>query len=615
MMYKKALKILVYFLFWVVFFLLGKILFFIITGSTAIKHSFTDLAASLIHGLWLDLSIAGYFTLIFCVLNSLTVYVPKIRSHVINGLNLFLLFTASLAVVSNAVLYTYWSVPLDFNALRYLENPQEAEASINWVKMIWPLLLGAVLFWLGFRFVKKMKLIATSEKKLKDRLGSSALYLMFASLCIIPIRGGIGIVPVNLSFVYFHNQIYPNHAAYNPIWNVLYTFLQNDESISFNYMEKEKADKIFKRFYPEHKAIHSDLLKKGVDKPNVLILVLEGFLDKLVHESYQDEKVCPYLNRLSENSIYFSNFYSSGDRSDKGLASIFSGFPALPKVSVLQYPEVFNSMPSLFKDFNSEGYTSRFYYGGDLDFANLKSYFLSLGVKGMVSEKDMPTDLPRGKWGVHDEFMFNKLSSDLTKVRTPFFEALFTLSNHEPYDIPEKHYFGRSGVDEEYMSAARYTDRCVQRFMESFKKSKHWDNTLVIILSDHGVGRFDYDLIYHPEKYHVPMMWTGGMIEKTAVVNTIFSHTDLPYLILDELHMKALKEYEFSRSLDRSAKDEGAIYLYNDGIGVITKNCISVYDNIAQKYMEPYVCSDSVSMFGKAMLQKVGERLRSKNVR
>ena len=560
----------------------------------------------MLHALWLDMSVAGYFSLILSLVLVVGLFLNQNLSVFFTRFHYTLLAICSLAVISNAVIYTYWSGPLDGNALKYLKTPAEAAASINWWLMIIPIISGILLFCLFQFLFKKLRLnaIPLKSEKWTSSFSQVISLLLVAGLCIIPIRGGLGIVPVNLSFVFFHKDIYPNHAAYNPVWNVIYSLSESSKENNYHFMEDEKAITIFNSLNSSNIQGDSVLITKNeTTQPNIVFIVLESYLSKLVKYKYKGEEVCPFFNELAKNGIYFKNLYASGDRSDKGLVALFSGYPALPKSALVQYPNKFTQVPSLFKDLNKMGYSNSFYYGGNLDFANLKSYFLSAGAKKMVTGDQMSDKLLRGKWGVHDESMFEQFSKDLTQCKSPFFASLFTLSNHEPYDLPGDFYFGKSNLNEEYLSAARYTDNCLKQFITQFRKTPQWENTLIVIVADHGVTRLGINKVFDSEKYHIPMVWTGGVIEKPVEIDNIMSQTDVPLILLNQLKMIPDVKYSFSNPLNKSGKQDFATYYYNDGLGIVTSNCILIYDNISNEYQDDYCKNDSIGTLGKAYLQ------------
>lgn len=598
-------SILKYFIYWLLFFQAGRLVFFFITKSYASKFNLKILGQSMLHGLWLDASIAGYFTLFFCIILLGGLFAPAGFGKFFKTFHWVVLAISTLAIISNAVLYLYWATPLDYNALKYLKTPTEAAASINWLYMILPIATGVALYWIFGYWYNRLKLNRMHEKPVGNTsyLLQIITLLVLCGLLIIPIRGGIGIVPVNLSKVYFHKEIYPNQAAYNPVWNVLYSFGEASSENKYSFMNNNLAEKKFNSLLQVSDTAYElePFIKKA--SPNIIVIVLESYLSKLVDLKYKGEEVIPNFNKLTRNGIYFSNLYASGDRSDKGLVSVFSGYPAMPKSAIVQFPDKFSKLPSIFKDVIKADYSTSFYYGGNLDFANLRSYFISAGVQKVVSDKDISSESRRGKWGVHDDYMLAKYADDLQKMKQPFFSGLFTLSNHEPFDLPGNYYFGKQNGDEEYMSAARYTDDCLGKFIETIKKSPLWKNTLIVMVADHGVTRLGITEFMASEKFHIPMVWTGGVIETPKLVTKVCSQTDIPLLILNQCCIRPNLNYRYSNEIDKQGSKPFATYFFNNGFGFISQNCTSIFDNVTLRYFINTCPEDSNGVYGKAYLQ------------
>ena len=132
--------------------------------------------------------------------------------------------------------------------------------------------------------------------------------------------------------------------------------------------------------------------------------------------------------------------------------------------------------------FHDKGYYTAFYYGGDLNFANFKSYFTNSSMDRQISLPDFQSSLNTQKWGVPDEFLFEKMISDIDTIKSPFFISCFTLSSHEPYDIPVEHAFPGINRDDLSKSAFHYTDKHLGSFIKKARQSDWWKNTLIIIL-------------------------------------------------------------------------------------------------------------------------------------
>lgn len=604
-MKERIINLIKYFALWLVFFQLGRVFFLIFTFRFSSNFSFQILSKSMLQGLWLDTSIAGYFTLFFAVLNISGLFIQKISAKIFNISNYLLLIFSAIIITGNAILYNFWATPLDLNALRYLKSPTEAAASVNWIKMLVPVSAGfAISFLFVFGFKKlRIKIVETGERGYIKVLRNVSILLLISLLLIIPIRGGIGIIPINLSKVYFYKEIYPNHAAYNPVWNVFYSFSHIKSENHYKFMDDDIALKKFNSLFAGENKIEEDEKLLKIKNPNVVVIVLESYLQRLFYRKYKGEEIIPNLNKIAASSVVFTNCYSTGDRSDRGLVSIFSGYPAMPKSAIVQFPDKFSNLPSVFRDFAKHNYSTSFYYGGNLDFANLRSYFISAGVEKIVSEYDFKGKVLKGKWGVHDEFTLNRFFRDLKYENQPFFSGFFTLSNHEPFDLPGKYYFGNKNGDEEYMSAAKYTDIYIGKFIDSLKKSNLWENTLVVITADHGVARLGIEEMQIAEKFHVPMIWTGGAVKNSKTIDNVCSQADIPLMLLDQCGFSPVLDYKFSKSVFRKDNVPFAAYFFNNGFGFLSNDCISIFDNVSLKYWTNTCAEPQNGLLGKAYLQ------------
>ena len=97
--------------------------------------------------------------------------------------------------------------------------------------------------------------------------------------------------------------------------------------------------------------------------------------------------ITPRFDSLARQGILFTNMYASGDRSAKGIVAILSGYPAQPTTSIITIPTKTASLPSLPRTFKAQGYHNSFYYGGETEFSNIKSYLLQQGFEKIIDYK------------------------------------------------------------------------------------------------------------------------------------------------------------------------------------------------------------------------------------
>ena len=219
----------------------------------------------------------------------------------------------------------------------------------------------------------------------------------------------------------------------------------------------------------------------NMDRPNVIMIVLESFSGIITEELGGIEGVAPTINRLYREGIGFTNFYANSFRTDRGLVSILSAYPAQPTTSIMKYPSKTQTLPSISQSLKKEGYDLEFLYGGDADFTNMRSYFIGAGFDKIVADQNFPISDRLSKWGVNDEKTFRYLSEQLKGEQTqPFMKLFLTLSSHEPFDVPMKRF------EDPYLNSVAYTDSCLGVFIDELKASPLWENTLVVLLPEIG---------------------------------------------------------------------------------------------------------------------------------
>src|SRR5699024_10985247 len=137
----------------------------------------------------------------------------------------------------------------------------------------------------------------------------------------------------------------------------------------------------------------------NTSRPNVLLIMWESITAKAVKSLGGLDGVTPEFERLAKEGILFTDFYASVDCSDKGIISILSGFPAQPTQSIIKLPSKSSKLPVLSRDFEAAGYNTSFYYGGELAFANIKSYLVSGGFDNIIGKNEFDRKDWNSKWG------------------------------------------------------------------------------------------------------------------------------------------------------------------------------------------------------------------------
>lgn len=561
------------FAFWLCFFEISRVIFIAFNPSPFLRASGNETLLIFKNGLPLDLSMTGYCVFFLALLYGFSRLIWKKRTLFDLG-SYILIAVMSILILIDARLYHHWGYKLDYTAFQMLNTPKEVFASFA-ISDVLVAVIGIPIF-LMVLLLAHQKLFKTMSF-VRMPVQHTLVWLLLCAALIIPIRGGFGVATVGLSSAYFSKTAIYNHAAVNTPWNLIYATL-NLKKTKLNYVEMSNAESeaILASLYPERDTLMAPF--EPTQKVNVVMLVLESFSARLLNTYGGPEDVTPNLDQAAREGWVFSNFYASGDRSDKGLSSLYTGFPALPESSILRFPDRLLTMPNLYATFEQHGYHSSFIYGGNLDFANLRALFTSIDQNHIYEEDYFAKKNYRhkGKWGIHDEHTFSFLLEHVSNLKQPFFTSLYTLSSHQPFDIPaiSKKYQGKDGL---CYDAAWYTDSCIGVFLKELKSSELWKNTLVIITADHGIRQPGNVEVFDPEKFHIPLIFTGGVIKEPGIIKTYASHTDLPYSLQWWLLNEKDDQMRWSRSIFKE-DHSFANFFYQIGSGYIdAKGCV-VFD-------------------------------------
>ena len=557
-MRERATYLLKYYLVTIALFVVAKLAFMLVCGNGL---SLGDYAAVVWHGLSLDLSTALYF---FCLpflltVVSLWVKMPRIAFLIYNAI---VAVAFSLAFVADTSLYPFWHFKLDASCLQYLETPTEAMASVTTAYLLLRLVLLvalAVLVYLAFSRLR------TRFQRARQRILATLVALLLIGPIIIGIRGGLGESTTNIGQVYFSQNQFLNHAAVNPVFSFLSSIGKSgDYIVSYNYMTDDECHELTDSLFYTDSTGADTLLT--THRPNILLIVMESCGGQFTMIGGHPE-ITPRLNQLAQEGVYFSECYANSWRTDKGMVSILSGYPAFPVTSVMKVPEKSRKMPSIAHSLGQAGYQNTFYYGGDINFTNMRSYVLGTGYDRLVWKADYTSDEQSTcQWGVRDDIMFNTLLSDIRKEPNdkPWMKTLLTLSSHEPWDVPTK------VLDDEVYNAFNYLDQCIGRFIDDLRKTAAWKNTLVVILPDHGYrykGIDEGTRLYN----HIPMLWVGGAVRQPVVIDRLCNQSDLAATLLGQLDIRH-DDFRFSRDIASSSYRQPMAY-HN------STSCVSVYDS------------------------------------
>jgi len=577
-----------YWLIWILIFQLARVAFILYQWADSASTGFGTVLQSCWYGARMDASMAAYILLPVCLMLFMGYAISFFRKPVAyKWYNRIICLPILMILFADLPAYRAWGFRLDASPLKYLASPKEAWASVSHLPIIWILLAFILLYFLMSRTLNRfMTAGLESAWPEKGKWVPAVLQLACTALLILPIRGGWQLAPLNQSSVYFSRQQFANLAAINPVWNFMHSVSQmgRENKNEFVYMDAAKASSIRKKWLNSSwdNALLTDSAKHP--KPNIILVIWESFTSKAVDQYWEQVEITPGFNQLKKEGIYFSQAYATGDRTDKGMTGILSGYPAQPLHSIIKIPQKSSKLPNIVQDFRQAGYHTSFYYGGELEFANMKSYLFGSGFDKLTSKDDFNSRDQNSKWGAHDHVVKEKIMSDLKDVKEPFFSTWLTLSSHEPYETPVPHVIpGKKDVNQ-FLNSIHYTDSVFFSFIRYCEQQPWWGNTLVFVVADHG-----HRLPYVQNKvadFQIPLLVLGGALrEPRKEIPQITSQTDIAGLILTQARLPVHK-YVWSKNPFQGSHGEWAFFSFNNGFGLILPGRSLVMDNVSRRVIE-----------------------------
>lgn len=602
-MKKRLISLGIYSVFWLMVFFIARLFFIIYQYKSSFGNSPGELAATFLNGLKLDISTTGYYLAIPMLLMLPEILYPgKWYRLIVRWYTFLLILLSSVIIVADSVLYSFWGFRMDYTPFMYLKTPAEAMASVSTFKAI--MFFLAIALMTGFFIVVYRK---TSDRffgeheKVKSKVLALPVFIfLFASL-IIPIRGGFGIAPINAGSVYFSPKMFLNHTAVNAVWNVgTSAFTQKPVKNPYQFGDINSAVRLVDSL---KNSTGSTEMVLTTDNPNILILVLESFSGYVVGAVGGDSLVTPNINRYAKEGILFTEFFASGTRTDKAMPAILNGYPAQPAQSIIKEPKKSQSLPSLVRILSEKGYNSSFWYGGEINFANFKSFVIGSGFRTIITKEYFDPESYNSKWGVHDHILFEALKDSMKNVKEPFLNVVLTLSSHEPFDVPMETVIKGDDNISKYKNSVYYADKTLGDFIEWAKQTDWWKNTLVIMLADHCGRVSETQAVFTTELFKIPMIWTGGAVKSgNKRIEKHGDQTDLPITLLNQLGLNVV--FPFGKDLFSDAANSYSFYTYNEGFGFVTDSSIYVYDHkLKNQVIKEGPDADFAEKAGKAYLQ------------
>ena len=442
------------------------------------------------YGLTFDTISIFYTNALFILLSVLPMWINTSKTY--QKVLFYVYFVCNLIAYSaNFIDFIYYKFTLartTINVFDTLKNETNLSTLfVGFLGRYWYIFLlflvsAAAWIWL----YKKVKIRPINITNKKIYFSSSVVYILATAVIMLGgIRGDLkkSTRPLNIVDASRHvNQL----AHADVILNTPFTILRTVGKTSFvvpDYMSTTTAEELalpIKQYAGTNE-----------QKPNIVIFITESYGREYLGAFNEDYNIdnyqsyTPFLDSLAKESLFFTNAYANGSKSIHGMSSVLAGIPSF-KDAFTSSPFPNQEIESLVSILNDMNYDTSFFHGapngsmGFLGFSKILQFDHYYGKTEYNNDADFD-----GVWGIWDEPFFQFMKSTLDQKDKPFMATMFSVTSHEPFQVPEQ-YKGKFPKGELPMhQCVGYTDHAFERFFEEAKKQPWFDNTIFVVTADH----------------------------------------------------------------------------------------------------------------------------------
>ena len=512
-------------------------------------------------------------------------------SQVFYGVLIFEIILVCLIHSGEINVYDEWNHKLTSRVFKHLSNPDEVFRTAAWTSTFWYIFFFAIevfVAWKGMRFLFKLNPLRIPKHWSIRILASLFSFILFGGISFILLRGGFQQIPLNINAAIYSTNPLNNDLSINSSYNFAKSYLLYNRTDIDEFMPKMDtlvSTKIVEGLFTYPKTHNNYFLTTS--KPNIVFVVLEGWSANAMGCLSETKEATPNFDKIASEGLLFTNVRAASGTSEIGNSTIFSGFPAIPEVSITLQPEKHRKIQSINQELKKRGYLSSYLFGGDLKYGNIGGYLLDHGFDKVIDENNLP-NVPRGKLNYYDEDLYRFFLKEINQAKQPFLQCVFTGSSHAPYDHPKMGKQKFDGVESDYMNSLVYSDKALGKFINEVKKLPCYKNTLFIFVADHGHGTPFNESPHVGAFFRIPLLFWGKTIKPEYInkkINTLGSQSDIAATLLYQLGINS-KNFPWSKDLMNPNVPEFALHTINKGYGWVTNKGNMTFQMQSNIYVE-----------------------------
>ena len=498
-------------------------------------HVFTTILTGLIDDLLFCLNVSIMF-LVPAV--ALGIWLPTVARVLVS------LVYGTLLVIHIALIQYYLTanIPLGSDLFGYSWKEIQFTVHSSTGITLWtfiPFVLSFLIAWFLFQFLKRWNI----------------------SLRSFPWIGGVLILSV------FVSLIYQPATNYSSDENQFYSAV--NKSVFFygktwDYLTASTQTQTHMRPYPMYRTIAyknvlGPFLKQAPGRPNLVFIIVEGLGRDFVGPNATYGGFTPFIDSLTQHSLYWENFLSTAGRTFNALPSIFGSLP----YGKNGFMEMGGQMPyhlTLLSILNQQGYHTNFFYGSDANFDLMDVFLDRQGTAVTLDQEKFGAGYHKAalneqgfSWGYDDGDMFTRAMELLSEqTGNPRLDIYLTITTHEPFSPPNKAFYddafqkrlatlsvsdAKRKVYLEYkdvFSTLIYFDTALRNLFAAYRQRADYGSTIFFVTGDHRL--IPIPLGEQIDRFHIPLIIASPLVREPQTLSSISTHSDITPTVLALLH-------------------------------------------------------------------------------
>lgn len=366
---------------------------------------------------------------------------------------------------------------------------------------------------------------------------------LVAGVLFLAARSSIGHRPANISTAAFSSNNLVNEITLNSTYSLGYAIYRiRHEKAPTSIYGKMPFSEAVAEVKKHMAAPESDFIANEIpllhrqpagvkrERPANVVIFLQESLGAEFVGALGGPAITPNLDRLSREGLWFTELYSTGTRTVRGIEATIAGFLPTPGSSVVKLGLSRRGFFTAGALFSKHGYETMFVYGGMANFDEMRSFFLGNGFQHVYDEPTFSAAQHKGIWGVSDEDLVVGANEIFKKQKKPFFAVLLSTTNHLPFDYPP----GRIEPYEQpagtMRNAMKFADYAIGKLFELARKEDYYKDTIFVVLADHNTRVYGDELV-PVHKFHIPGLIVGPGVPKQAYTNVASQIDILPTVL------------------------------------------------------------------------------------